>query len=90
MLAVIEHLDFPRRVIEECFRILNENGILVITTPKAKGEWLMKIYSPNYEREEGEHKAYFEYAFINIIDLGIKEAKQKIMAQTSFPVLADT
>ncbi len=33
---VIEHMDNPLKIIEECKRILKENGILVMITPNAK------------------------------------------------------
>ena len=33
MLAVIEHLDKPKEALDECFRILKKDGILIMTIP---------------------------------------------------------
>lgn len=62
MLAAIEHFDAPRNIIKECFRILKNDGVLVITTPKEKGLWIMKLYSPKFEETEGAHKQHFDYS----------------------------
>lgn len=61
MLAVIEHLSFPLEIVKECYRILRDEGILIITTPKAKGSWIMKFYAPHFAKNKGEHKQYFNY-----------------------------
>ncbi len=61
MLAVIEHLDFPLKIIRECHRILKDDGVFIITTPKAQGAWVMKLYDPHYEQREGKHQQYFDY-----------------------------
>jgi SAM-dependent methyltransferase len=61
MLAVIEHLEFPRKIIEESNRILKSDGILIITTPKAGALWIIKLYSPGFEEKEGGHKQHFDY-----------------------------
>lgn len=61
MLAVIEHLDFPLSIIRECHRILKDDGILVITTPKAKGLWIIRLYAPHFEEIQSRHKQYFDY-----------------------------
>lgn len=31
--AIIEHVDDPRKMLSECYRVLRKNGILIITTP---------------------------------------------------------
>ena len=61
MLAVIEHLDFPLEIIRECHRILKNDGILIITTPKAKGLWIMELYDPHFGKIEARHKQHFDY-----------------------------
>lgn len=61
MLAVIEHLALPSEILTECHRILKDDGILIITTPKSKGLWLMKIYDPRFEIREGDHKQHYDY-----------------------------
>lgn len=47
MVAVIEHLDYPKEVLKECFRLLKKDGLLLITTPTKLANKLMKIYAPN-------------------------------------------
>ncbi|MBD3271510.1 MAG: methyltransferase domain-containing protein [Elusimicrobia bacterium] len=61
MLAVIEHLTHSLQIIQECHRILKDDGVLIITTPKAKGFWLMNLYAPGFEKKEGPHVKHFEY-----------------------------
>ncbi len=60
MLAAIEHLSYPEKIIKECHRIIKDDGRLIITTPKSKGKYLMKIYHPNYEATEGKHQRYYD------------------------------
>lgn len=45
MLAVIEHIkpEIVTRIIEECYRILKEKGLLIITTPASWTEGLLKV-----------------------------------------------
>jgi SAM-dependent methyltransferase len=33
LLETLEHTEFPRKAIEECFRVLQPNGILIISAP---------------------------------------------------------
>lgn len=61
MLAVIEHLEYPSQIIKECFRILKKDGVLIITTPKAKSEWVIKLYSSEFRKNPAEHKCYYNY-----------------------------
>lgn len=63
MLAVLEHLKKPEKILGEIFRILKNNGCLYLTTPspKAKGilEFLafkLKVINKNSVLE---HKKYF-------------------------------
>lgn len=59
MLASIEHLSYPERIIKECHRIIKDDGKLIITTPKSTGKWLIKLYDPHYEAVEGPHQRYY-------------------------------
>ncbi len=61
MLAVIEHLEQPSEIIKECWRILKKEGVLIMTTPKAKSERLIKLYSAEFRRNPSEHKHYYNY-----------------------------
>lgn len=45
MLAVIEHLPNPERVFQEVYRVLKPGGRFIFTTPKQKGERLIKLYA---------------------------------------------
>lgn len=67
MLAVIEHLDYPRQIIRECNRVLKDDGVLIITTPKGKGLWIMRLYAPRFEDIEGDHKQHFDYEQMSIL-----------------------
>ena len=60
MLASIEHLEYPEKIIRECHRIIRDDGRLIITTPRSSGKWLMKIYDPHYEITEGAHQRYYD------------------------------
>ena len=56
MLAVIEHLENPKAVFLEIYRVLKPGGKFIITTPKESAEWLLKLYSKEIKNE---HKCYF-------------------------------
>lgn len=53
MLAVIEHFNNHNKVISECYRVLKNNGLMIITTPFKKAEIFIKIY------HKLDHKRYF-------------------------------
>ena len=43
MIAVIEHLEEPKRIVEEVARVLKPGGRFIVTTPLEKGEWIMRL-----------------------------------------------
>lgn len=47
MLAVIEHLEHDKEIINECYRVLKDGGRLIITTPLVKAEKFIKHYDPD-------------------------------------------
>ncbi|MFH1593969.1 MAG: class I SAM-dependent methyltransferase [Candidatus Omnitrophota bacterium] len=49
LLAVIEHIGSPQKLISEIARVLKPNGILIITTPLKTAEGLMKMYAKEIE-----------------------------------------
>lgn len=51
MLNVLEHLKYPRKVVVECFRILKENGKIIVSIPTP----LSKYY------RHPTHVNFFEY-----------------------------
>lgn len=57
MLAVVEHLDYPREALAECARILKSDGKLIMTTPLKKAERWINLYIKGIEKE---HKMYFD------------------------------
>jgi len=60
MLAVIEHLQSPRQIIEEVHRVLRTSGRLIVTTPRQAGEWIIRLYSRDIDDEEQGHEQYFD------------------------------
>ncbi len=53
MLAVIEHFNDYKKVLEDCRRILKRGGLLIITTPKKSIEKFMR------KEEIEQHNRYF-------------------------------
>lgn len=64
MLAVIEHLDYPKDIIAEISRILKQNGSFIFTTPSYKAEKFINLYAKDIKEE---HKQYFTKENISII-----------------------
>jgi len=56
MLAVIEHLNNYDKVLNEIYRVLKKEGLLIITTPKKKSRWITYIYD---KEDTKNHKKYF-------------------------------
>jgi len=42
MLAFLEHLNNPLSILHWCYSRLHNNGNLVLTTPTARGDWIIK------------------------------------------------
>jgi ubiquinone/menaquinone biosynthesis C-methylase UbiE len=63
LLAVVEHLDDPRQIIKESYRILKEKGILLLTTPSPESKPLLEFLSFRLHivspEEIRDHKHYF-------------------------------
>ncbi|EKD99468.1 MAG: hypothetical protein ACD_22C00253G0010 [uncultured bacterium] len=62
-LAVIEHVDTPEDLIQKCYNALQENGVLIVTTPPPVAEPLLKLVSKIgliNKSEIDEHKNYFD------------------------------
>lgn len=78
--AFLEHINHPRKILAEAYRILKPGGKLILTTPtyqaKAVLEFLafrLKIISP---REIEEHKRYFDhYKLIKLLPLKVKRSQ---------------
>lgn len=43
ILAVLEHLDYPRAIAHELFRIMKPGGILLLTVPSPRNKWFLEF-----------------------------------------------
>ena len=62
MLAVLEHLENPHGIIQECFRILKKGGQLILTTPAPKSQKILEFFADLRlisHKEIYDHKHYF-------------------------------
>jgi ubiquinone/menaquinone biosynthesis C-methylase UbiE len=66
LLAVVEHLDDPQKIMKESYRILKKEGILLLTTPSPKSKPLLEFLSFRLHLvspvEIRDHKHYFSNA----------------------------
>jgi len=83
LLAVLEHLNNFEFILKEGFRVLKDNGLLLITTPTPRAEKVLdflaklKIVNPETIRQ---HKTYFSHDHLReiLINAGFKDSKIKI------------
>lgn len=61
MLAVLEHMKFPAKILKNLKKYLAENGRIVITTPSNFSEYILKIGSKFriFSSEMDEHENHF-------------------------------
>lgn len=63
MTAVLEHMINPQKILNECFRILKNNGKLIITTPSPKAKPILEFLAFKLRLIDGneirDHKNYF-------------------------------
>lgn len=62
MLAVLEHMKYPKEMIQECFRTLKPGGSLLITVPSPSSKPLLEIFAVfGLVRKEmiEQHEHYF-------------------------------
>ena len=55
---VIEHLFSPAEFVKQCFRLLNDNGLLILTCPNGKG-FDIRLLNEASDSVEPEHLNYF-------------------------------
>lgn len=83
-LALIEHLENPRKMLEEAHRLLKKDGILFLTTPDKKSKSLLEFLAFKLgvisKDEIKDHKQYYsEQSLIEtLIDSGFNEKKIEI------------
>lgn len=75
MLAFIEHIGNPYKVLRECYRHLKNDGILIITTPTKKGDnllnFILKIFSDNEKDDEHPHCKIYDRALLEDVLTGV-------------------
>ncbi len=79
MIAFIEHIDKPVKILYECNRVLRKSGIIIITTPmsRAKPFWeLLVNFGFTEEKTTKDHKRYFTL-----------EEIEKLLKSTGFRIL---
>jgi len=63
LLAVLEHLEYPNRILKECHRILKPGGNLILTTPTPFSRPILEFLSFKLNVvspiEIADHKNYF-------------------------------
>ncbi len=63
LMAVLEHLNYPQSILNECFRILKEKGLLIFTTPSPRAKPFLEFLAFGLnvidKKEIGDHKNYF-------------------------------
>lgn len=79
MIAFIEHIDKPEKILHECNRVLTKGGIIIITTPMAMAKpfWeLLVNFGLTEEKTTEDHKHYFS-----------PDEIEKLLKKTGFRVL---
>lgn len=61
MAAILEHFEYPNEILRETYRLLKEDGELILTTPEPGAEKILGILRKLRlsELEEESHKYYF-------------------------------
>jgi len=69
LLAVLEHLEEPKKIVSESYRILKNGGLLLITTPSPESKPLLEFLSFRLHivspAEIRDHKHYFSKRELN-------------------------
>lgn len=56
LLEVLEHVDNPKKTLQECSRVLKENGKLIITVPYPKSELILEKENKKYPEQIGHQR----------------------------------
>lgn len=63
LLAVLEHLEHPKQILKECYRILKPEGLLILTSPTPSSKPILEFLSFKLNIvspvEISDHKNYF-------------------------------
>lgn len=83
MMAVLEHLDHPREILEESLRILKEGGILLMTSPTPVSKPILNLFALRLnllsKRQIDEHKSYFWGSELRklLLEIGFRKVENK-------------
>ena len=75
---VLEHLDEPLKIVEECHRILKKGGLLKIIVPYAKTDWALQDPTHKHfftERSMDYFRPDFPYNFYTQARFNVREAR---------------
>ena len=72
MLAVIEHITNPEKIIDEIYRVLKPGGKFIFTTPKESAEFFINLYVNEIPKDG--HKFIYDRASDSIEELNPKPA----------------
>jgi len=63
MMAVLEHLDNPLKILKQIYSKLNKGGVIILTTPDKRSKWILEFLAFDMhiinEDEILDHKHYF-------------------------------
>lgn len=72
--AFLEHVDYPKFIINDCIRVIKNNARIIFTTPSPRSKLLLELLAKVNlisRREIEEHKQYFyKKQLIDLIDKG--------------------
>jgi ubiquinone/menaquinone biosynthesis C-methylase UbiE len=80
MLAVLEHLPKPERVVKEAFRVLKPGGVFLVTVPSQMSEPILEFLAKiGLVRDEmiDQHETYFTHELLRKVaqDAGFKKVE---------------
>lgn len=85
-MAIIEHIENPRLLLLECYRILKPGGILMLTTPSIKAKGLLEFLAYKLkiisQVEISDHKHYYDIDCLRQEFLRAGFKKNNISVQT--------
>lgn len=77
--AALEHLENPKKILKEVYRILKYNGKVIITTPTPKARYILSLLRAFYlsEIKDNDHKHLFTRRELRKIleEVGFKNIK---------------
>ena len=84
MIAFIEHITEPGKMLKECNRVLKKNGIVVITTPMARARLFWETLVNLGLTEEKSTKEHVHYFSPEEIEKLLKSAGFKVTVSKKF------